>query len=151
MNYYYTMHTITFIYRIDKSQQTYFGKYMAHYISDDHSGLDTIIRPKLTYGLNKHRRLNNKNKLKQSIFIGILSYSNDFMNYSSEKEVRCFDFLYEQYKTNSLVDVEDYWVNGELLSNLEKEKEKEKEVQISNAEKEKEKSNEEFVELFTSV
>ena len=151
MNYYYTMHTITFIYRIDKSIKTNFGKFMAHYSSDDHSGLDTIIRPKLTYGLNKHRRLNNKNKLKQSIFIGILSYSNDFMNYSSEKEVRCFDFLYEQYKTNSLVDVEDYWVNGELLSNLEKEKEKEKEVQISNAEKEKEKSNEEFVELFTSV
>ena len=114
------MHTISFIYRIDKSNQTYFGKYLTDNISDNHDGLDTIIRPKLTYGLNKHRRLNNKNKLKQSIFIGVLSYSKTWMDFSSEREIKCFDFLYEQYKTEAGVEVEDYWVNRERLSDLEK-------------------------------
>jgi hypothetical protein len=114
------MHTISFIYRIDKTNQTYFGKYLTENISDNHDGLDTIIRPKLTYGLNKHRRLNNKNKLKQSIFIGVLSYSNAWIDFSSEREIKCFDFLYEQYKTKEGVEVEDYWVNGQLLSDVEK-------------------------------
>ena len=149
------MHTISFIYRIDKSNQTYFGKYLTDNISDNHDGLDTIIRPKLTYGLNKYRRINNKNKLKQSIFIGVLSYSNTWMDFSSEREIKCFDFLYEQYKTESGVEVEDYWVNRERLSDLEKPTDLQN--QTSNHDKEEvtdskdDNSNEEFVELLTSV
>jgi hypothetical protein len=144
------MHTISFIYRIDKTNQTYFGKYLTDNISDNHDGLDTIIRPKLTYGLNKHRRINNKNKLKQSIFIGVLSYSNTWMDFSSEREIKCFDFLYERYKTEEGVEVEDYWVNRERLSDLEK-----TQTSIVDNETDKakahdnnyEKPNEEFVEL----
>ena len=30
------MHTISFIYRIDKTNQTYFGKYLTENISDNH-------------------------------------------------------------------------------------------------------------------
>lgn len=136
------MHTISFIYRIDKSNQTYFGKYLTDNISDNHDGLDVVIRPKLTYGLNKHRRLNNKNKLKQSIFIGVLSYSNTWMDFSSEREIKCFDFLYEQYKTEAGVEVEDYWVNRERLSDLEKTSDD----QISTPDKDNETDKEEAVD-----
>lgn len=149
------MHTISFIYRIDKSNQTYFGKYLTDNISDNHDGLDTIIRPKLTYGLNKYRRINNKNKLKQSIFIGVLSYSNTWMDFSSEREIKCFDFLYEQYKTESGVEVEDYWVNRERLSDLEKPTDLQDQTSIHDKEEvtdsKDDNSNEEFVELLTSV
>ena len=149
------MHTISFIYRIDKSNQTYFGKYLTDNISDNHDGLDTIIRPKLTYGLNKYRRINNKNKLKQSIFIGVLSYSNTWMDFSSEREIKCFDFLYEQYKTESGVEVEDYWVNRERLSDLEKPTDLQDQTSIHDKEEvtdsKDDNSNEEFVELLTRV
>ena len=149
------MHTISFIYRIDKSNQTYFGKYLTDNISDNHDGLDTIIRTKLTYGLNKYRRINNKNKLKQSIFIGVLSYSNTWMDFSSEREIKCFDFLYEQYKTESGVEVEDYWVNRERLSDLEKPTDLQDQTSIHDKEEvtdsKEDNTKEEFVELLTSV
>lgn len=149
------MHTISFIYRIDKSNQTYFGKYLTDNISDNHDGLDTIIRPKLTYGLNKYRRINNKNKLKQSIFIGVLSYSNTWMDFSSEREIKCFDFLYEKYKTEAGEDVEDYWVNRERLSDLEKPTDLQDQTSIHDKEEvtdsKDDNSNEEFVELLTNV
>jgi hypothetical protein len=139
------MHTISFIYRIAKTNQTYYGKFLTDTISDDHDGLDLIIKPKLTYALNKHRRLKNKGKLKQTIFIGVLSHSNSWMNFSNEREVKCFDFLYEQYKSKDGVDVEDYWVNGELLSNLEKASDE----QVSSVASEV--AKEEFVELQTEA
>jgi hypothetical protein len=138
-------HTISFIYRIAKTSQTYYGKFLTDKMSDDHDGLDVIIRPKLTYALNRHRRLNNKGKLKQSIFIGVLAYSNTWMNFSTEREVKCFDFLYEQYTTKDGVDVEDYWVSGELLSNLEKASDE----QVSSVAKDD--AKEEFVELQTEA
>jgi hypothetical protein len=88
------MHTITFIYKIDKTQQTYHGKFLFEDIPENHEGLDTIIKPKLLYGLNKYRTLNDKKKLKQSVFIGVLSYSSGWIDFSTEREVKCFDFVY---------------------------------------------------------
>ena len=58
---------ITFIYKIRKN--TYYGKYMTNCISDDHEGLDTVVRPYLVNGLNKFRKQNNLSKLKTKVKI----------------------------------------------------------------------------------
>ena len=35
---------ITFIYKVGKINKTYYGKYCFDYISDDHEGLDNIVK-----------------------------------------------------------------------------------------------------------
>ena len=43
---------ITFIYKIGSNNKTYFGKYITDYISDEHEGLDLVIKPYLLDGIN---------------------------------------------------------------------------------------------------
>lgn len=100
---------ITFIYKVGKNNKTYYGKYCFDYISDDHEGLDNEVKNILIKGLNKYRKKKNIPKLNTKIFIGILSYSSDDIipTYSSENEIKCFDFYYN--------DDNKIYINGKLM------------------------------------
>lgn len=105
---------ITFIYRIGNNKTTYYGKYVTDYISDDHDGLDDEIKPLLVYGINMYRKNNNRSIIpKKNIHIGILSLSIGTIipTYSSENEIKCFDF----YCTKCKNVEEKTYVNGKIL------------------------------------
>ncbi len=104
---------ITFIYKIGSNKKTYYGKSYNTYISDDHEGLDGEVRNSLIEGINKFRKQNNKEPLdtKTKINIGILSLSShEFIpTYSTDEEINCFDFYYDQ--DNKI------YINGKLMTN----------------------------------
>ena len=103
------MSFITFIYKIGKNNKTYYGKYCFDYISDDHEGLDDEVKHKLINALNKYRKKKNIPELKSKIIIGILSFSsNDIIpTYSTDNEIKCFDFYYN--------DDNKIYINGKLI------------------------------------
>ena len=100
---------ITFIYKVGKNDKTYYGKYCFDYISDDHEGLDDEVKHKLINALNKYRKKKNIPELKSKIIIGILSFSsNDIIpTYSTDDEIKCFDFYYN--------DDNKVYINGKLI------------------------------------
>ena len=100
---------ITFIYKVGKNYKTYYGKYCFDYISDDHEGLDNVVKNILLNGLNDYRKKNNIQKLKSKIIIGILSFSsNDIIpTDSTDDEIQCFDFYYGNY--------DKIYINGKLI------------------------------------
>ena len=100
---------ITFIYKIGKSNKTYYGKYCVNYISENHEVLYNEVKYILLKGLNDYRINHNYEKIKTKIFIGILSFSlNDInLTYSLEDEIKCFDYYYS-YNNN-------IYVNGKIV------------------------------------
>ena len=88
------MQFITFIYKVGKNNKTYYGKYCVDYISDDHDGLDNEVKDIVIKGLNEYRKKKNIQELKSKIMIGILSFSsnNIIPTYSTDNEIKCFDF-----------------------------------------------------------
>ena len=103
---------ITFIYRIGKNKNLYYGKYVADYISDDHEGLDNEIKPIVIDGLNKYREQKNLPKLNKEVIIGVLSFSiNQYIpTYSTNNEIECFDFYYKYSE-----HIGKTYVNGKLI------------------------------------
>ena len=100
---------ISFIYKLPNDRNTYYGKYLTDYISDDHEGLDLEVKDSLLFGLNQYRIQNNLPELDDShIKIGVLSFCLD--NYmpsnSSDAEIDCFDFycIYSEYNYKYYVD-----------------------------------------------
>jgi hypothetical protein len=100
---------ITFIYKVGKNNKTYYGKYCANYISDDHEGLDNEVKCSLIQGINEYRRQKEIPKMTSKIIIGILSFSSNNIvpTYSSSDEIKCFDF-YCDYDNK-------IYMNGKLL------------------------------------
>jgi len=100
---------ITFIYKVGKNPKTYYGKYCFDYISDDHEGLDNEVKYILNQGLNEYRKQNNKQRIKTKLTIGILSFSSNEMipTYSTNNEIKCFDF-YKNYD-------KEIYINGKLI------------------------------------
>jgi hypothetical protein len=100
---------ITFIYKVGKNNKTYYGKYCANYISDDHEGLDNEVKCILIQGINEYRRQKEIPKMTSKIIIGILSFSSNNIvpTYSSSDEIKCFDF-YCDYDNK-------IYMNGKLL------------------------------------
>lgn len=104
---------ITFIYKIQNNSNTYFGKYCSDNISDDHEGLDKEILHDLLYGINKYRKQKNLEEItNDNIRLGVLSfsYSNYIPVYSSNDEIKCFDFYCEHYDFSKHSTI---WINGE--------------------------------------
>ena len=103
---------ITFIYRIGKNPKTYYGKCCFDYISDDHEGLDNEVKYVLKQGINAHRKQRNIQKIKSKIIIGILSLSANQIipTYSTNDEIKCFDF----YKDED----DQIYINGKMVSTL---------------------------------
>jgi len=100
---------ITFIYKVGKKSKTYYGKYCFNYISDDHEGLDNEVEYILKQSLNQYRKKNNIEEIKSKLIIGILSFSSNesIPTYSTNNEIKCFDF----YKN----DDEKIYINGKLI------------------------------------
>lgn len=100
---------ITFIYKVGKNNKRYYGKYCVDYMSDDHEGLDNEVKNILKKGLNVYRKKNNIQELKSKIIIGILSFSsnNTIPTYSTDNEIKCFDF-YCGYDNK-------IYINGKLI------------------------------------
>jgi hypothetical protein len=100
---------ITFIYKVGKNYKTYYGKCCFDYISDDHEGLDNEVKDILIQGLNEYRKKNNIPELKSKIIIGILSFSSNSIipTYSTDNEIKCFDFYYNY---NNKI-----YINGKLI------------------------------------
>jgi predicted secreted protein len=100
---------ITFIYKVEKNHKTYYGKCCFDYFSDDHEGLDNVVQNILIKSLNEYRRKKNIQKLKTNIIVGILSFSsNDIIpTYSTDDEIKCFDFYYQKYNK--------IYINGKLI------------------------------------
>jgi hypothetical protein len=67
------------------------------------------VKDILIQGLNKYRKKNNIQKLKTKIIIGILSFSsnNIIPTYSTDNEIRCFDFYYNYD--------DKIYINGKLI------------------------------------
>lgn len=100
---------ISFIYRIHGDSNTYYGKYVTDYISDDHEGLDLEVKGKLLFGLNQYRIQHNLSELDDShIKIGVQAFciDNYTPSYSSTEEIDCFDFycIYREYNYKYYVD-----------------------------------------------
>lgn len=100
---------ITFIYRVGKNPKTYYGKCCFDYISDDHEGLDNEVKYILKQGINEYRKQHNIQKIKSKIMIGILSLSANKIipTYSTDAEIKCFDF----YKNED----EQIYINGKMI------------------------------------
>lgn len=98
------MPTVCFMYRINDDPKTYFGKYVADYISNDHEGLDQEV-----IGILEK----NYNPQYDTFRVGILSCStnDNFINYSSESEYTFFDFYYVHYN-NMHKNQEILYING---------------------------------------
>ena len=105
---------ITFIYRIGNNKKLFYGKYVFETISDDHEGLDSEIEPTLVDGINAYRKQKGLAKLNKKIFIGVLSFctSDFFPIYSSNNEIKCFDFYYEEF----IYEKNKTYVNGKLIT-----------------------------------
>lgn len=102
---------ITFMYKLGTS--TCYGKYACDRISDDHEGLDTIVRSVLISGLNTVReRLNLPKVRSKNLHIGVLSLSTGeyIPTYSSHIEINCFDFYYTEYD-----NIYETYINGEKI------------------------------------
>lgn len=112
------MSFVTFIYRIGSSRKTYYGKYIFDdaYIDcdEDHLFLDKEIITCVFNAINRFRVKNNEEKLTLSqLSVGILSFCPNVNVYSSEDEIKAFDFYCTSshlWSSNSKV-----YINGEIL------------------------------------
>ena len=91
------MPNISFIYKINDTETKY-GKYVANYISDDHDGLDIMIKHVLldTINLSTEKNLPRVIIKRKDIKVGILNCSSaqNYFDYSTRQEHNMFDFYY---------------------------------------------------------
>lgn len=104
------MKFITFIYKIGNN--VYYGKHVTDYISDDHDGLDIEVKNKLLESINKYRKQKNYSII-SDIDVGVISFSsnNIIPIFSSDHEIKCFNYYYEEIKYNTKI-----YINGKMLS-----------------------------------
>ena len=96
-------HTITFIYRLPKNTEVFYGKHVVEHLSDDHDGLDRLVRSPLLKALKTDRLSKNIPAAgkEDDVLVGVLSYTNDYDCWSSNQEVKCFDYFYCEYGITS--------------------------------------------------
>lgn len=87
---------ISFIFRLDDDPATYYGKILLNRWSDDHEGVDRLVRAELRTAVNKYRQSLNFPEL-QKIYVGILGTTSEW---SSSKERFIFDIYINQMYTN---------------------------------------------------
>jgi hypothetical protein len=108
---------ITFIYKIEEEPRTYYGKYVAEYISDDHEGLDEEVKTYLLPSIDKYRDMHKLSVIKK-VFVGVLAFSednpsaNNTPTNSTEDEIECFDYYHQYFNGEHKV-----YLNGSLIEN----------------------------------
>ena len=107
---------ITFIYRIGNNNKVFYGKYVCDYISDDHDGLDNEIEQALIDGINEYRKQKGVSKLNKKVSIGVLSFSTSeyIPTYSSDAEIKCFDF----YHIKHIIKKDETYLNGKRINDV---------------------------------
>jgi hypothetical protein len=106
---------ITFTYKIKGDSNRYYGKYDFYNMSDDHEGLDLEVISLLIHGINKHRKKMDLPTISNDdVVVGILSYSDNQIipTYSTQAEIKCFDFYCIEYDTEHKIN---YYIDGELV------------------------------------
>lgn len=97
---------ITFIYRLEPAITVYYGKYFVDYLSDDHEGLDTEIKPDLEDALDLYRALHptQYSTPYTSVTLGILSLSSHpyVGTWSTDAEIPLFGY-YRKYDGTTFV------------------------------------------------
>jgi hypothetical protein len=103
---------ITFIYRIENTEKIFYGKYVCDDVSNNHEGIDIEIKPIVINGINEYRNQKGLNKLDKKVFLGILSFSENRHTYiySSDEEIKCFDFYYI-----NCYDTSKTYINGKFI------------------------------------
>lgn len=103
---------ITFIYKIENTEKIFYGKYVCDDVSDNYEGLDIEIKTKIIYGINEFRNQKGLDILEKKLCIGILSFSSDRYTYiySSDEEIKCFDFYYID-----CCDESKTYINGKFI------------------------------------
>lgn len=110
-----------FIYKLDNDPKTYYGKYIELFEERNytiHTELDNIVKNILFNVLNNFRKENNLFKI-QEIKVGIISFSDNYLNYSSKDECKCFDFYYIR---NGNSNYKEIYIHGHLFYLKNKEK-----------------------------
>lgn len=105
------MSFVTFFYQI--GYNTFYGKYYADWISNDHDGLDRVVKPYLMKGLNEFRKQKGLSRIhSRDVKIGVIGFSETSHagSFSSKKERKAFDFYCEAEHF-----VEKYFINGKKL------------------------------------
>ena len=105
------MSFVTFFYQI--GENIFYGKYCADWISDDHEGLDEVVRPYLLKGLNEFRKQKDLTPIRsRNVRIGVIGFSEGSHagSFSTKKERKSFDFYCETEHF-----VEKYFVNGKKI------------------------------------
>lgn len=84
-------------------------------ISDDHEGLDNEVREMVIKGVNGFRKEKGLTPINE-VVIGVLSYSFDNFapSYSSEKEIKAFDFYCDELNFSSC----HIYINGTLMKDV---------------------------------
>jgi hypothetical protein len=103
---------ITFIYRIENTEKTFYGKYICDDIPNNDEGLDMEIKPTIINGINEYRNKKGLAKLDKKVCLGILSFSSDRYTYiySSVEEINFFDFYYIH-----CYGVSETYINGQFI------------------------------------
>lgn len=103
------MATIAFIYRLHNQSKAFYGKIHLRSVSDEHKGLDNVVRGVLFEGINTYRSTKKLAPIteKSQLQVGVLSMLNHHTDHCSEEERNCFDF----YATEQ-DDKMTYYVNG---------------------------------------
>jgi hypothetical protein len=102
------MSAITFIYRLHTQSKAFYGKILLPSVSDDHKGLDNVVRSILLEGINAYRVTKKMTPIAEEsqLQVGVLSLMNQQTEHNSEEERNCFDFYAVQR------DKMTYYVNG---------------------------------------
>lgn len=104
------MDTITFLYRLRPRSFVYHGKIRMRSVSEEHPGLDRVIRPIVLAGIHAYREAKGYTDLKDSeIQIGVVGLSHWSAEHCSDAERDAFDFYAVQQDNGSLL----YWMNGQ--------------------------------------
>jgi hypothetical protein len=110
------MPSVVFMYKIGNIPKTYYGKLQTDYISDDHEGLDKVVKYDLLKGLNTYRTNKCMPTLKmKQLKIGILSSAdpNNYLDYATKREINCFDFYIWSFNYKTTL-----YMNGSEIKTL---------------------------------
>lgn len=103
------MTSISFIYRLHNQSKAFYGKIHLRSVSDEHNGLDNVVRNVLFEGINAYRATKKLGPIteKGQLQVGVLSMMNQHTDHCSNEERNCFDF-YATEKNDKIT----YYVNG---------------------------------------
>ena len=110
------MLSVTFLYKIDNSIDTYKGKYVYDFVSVEHfDSLLDIVPLELLTSLNIHRKHTNLQPLEITQINTnrfVFSIHGELKDYPIKNEFELYDFYYENHIGNLKIHVNGYKLNN---------------------------------------